>query len=383
MFKYCRKWVNMVLCNIAFKFRVYPTKEQQILINKTFGCCRFIYNYFLAKRRNAWLKNKESINYNQTCAMLTKLKKHEQYKWLKDVDCTSLQNSLKDLDRAYQNFFKKCAKYPRFKLKKVHAQSYRTRNNSNTVCIIGNKIKLPKIGLVRAKIHRNVVGRILNATITRTATDKYFVSLCVEVDKSALMHSNAGGMIGIDVGISSLYTDSNGRKVDNLHAFKRRARRLKLTQQRLARKKKGSKNYEKQRKKVARVHEKIANIRKDYTHKQSAILVHENQIIAIETLHVKNIVKNRKLAKAIYDACWAELFRQLQYKAQFIGSKVIEVDPFYPSSQLCSCCEYRNPNVKKLNIRMWTCPNCGAFHDRDINAAKNILQQALKKIVTQ
>ena len=290
-----------MLCNIAFKFRVYPTKEQQILINKTFGCCRFVYNYFLAKRRDAWLKNKESINYKQTCAMLTKLKKHEQYNWLKDVDCTSLQNSLSDLDRAYKNFFEKRAKYPRFKLKKVHAQSYRTRNNSNSISIIGNKIKLPKIGLVRAKIHRNVVGRILNATITHTATDKYFVSLCVEVDKSALMHPNAGGIIGIDVGLNSLYTDSNGKKVDNLRAFKRRARRLKLTQQRLARKKKGSKNYEKQRKKVAKVHEKIANIRKDYTHKQSAVLVHENQIIAIETLRVKNMVKNRNVS-------WQRLF---------------------------------------------------------------------------
>jgi len=315
--------------------------------------------------------------------MLTKLKKHEEYKWLKEVDCTSLQNSLRDLDQAYKNFFNKRAKYPRFKLKRVHAQSYRTRNNNGdtTICIIGNKIKLPKIGLLRAKIHRNVVRRILNATITHTATDKYFVSLCVEVDKSALMHStNAGGIIGIDVGLSSLYTDSNGRKVNNLRAFKRRDRRLKLTQQRLARKKKGSKNYEKQRKKVARVHEKIANIRKDYTHKQSAALVHENQIIAIETLYVKNMVKNRKLANAIYDSCWAELFRQLQYKVEFTGSKVIEVDPFYPSSQLCSCCEHRNPHVKNLSIRAWTCPNCGVVHDRDINAAKNILRQALKSV---
>ena len=266
----------------------------------------------------------------------------------------------------------------------MHIQSYRTRNNNGdtTICIIGNKIKVPKIGLLRAKIHRNVIGRILNATISRTATDKYFVSLCIEVDKSALMHPNAGGIIGIDVGLSVLYTDSNGRKVNNFRAFKRRARRLKLSQRRLSRKKKGSKNYEKQRKKVAKVHEKIANIRKDYTHKQSAVLVHENQIIAIETLRVKNMVKNRKLAKAIYDSCWAELFRQLQYKAQFTDSKVVVVDPFYPSSQLCSCCEHRNPNVKNLSIRMWTCPNCGAIHDRDINAAKNILRQALKKIVT-
>ena len=372
-----------MLCNIAFKFRVYPTKEQQILINKTFGCCRFVYNHFLATRRDAWINNKESINYKQTSAMLTKLKKDEQYKWLKDIDCTSLQNSLQDLDRAYKNFFEKRAKYPRFKLKRVHAQSYRTRNNSNSVCIIGNKIKLPKIGLVRAKIHRNVVGRILNATISRTASDKYFVSLCIEVDKSTLMHPNAGGIVGIDVGLNSLYTDSNGKKVDNLHTFKRRARKLKLTQQRLSRKKKGSKNYEKQRKKVALVHEKITNTRKDYTNKQSAVLVHENQIIAIETLHVKNMVKNHKLANAIHDACWAELFRQLQYKAEFTGSMVLEVDPFYPSSQLCSCCGHKNPTVKNLGIRMWTCPNCGSVHDRDINAAKNILRQALKKLLAQ
>ena len=374
-----------MLYNIAFKFRVYPTKEQQILINKTFGCCRFVYNYFLTKRRDAWVNNKQSINYEQTSVMLTKLKNNKQYKWLKDVDCTSLQNSLKDLDRAYKNFFEKRAKYPRFKLKRVHAQSYRTRNNNGdtTICIIGDKIKLPKIGLVRAKIHRNVVGRILNATISRTASDKYFVSLCVEVDKSTLMHPNKGGIIGIDVGLSALYTDSNGKKVGNLRAFKRRARRLKLTQQRLSRKKKGSKNYKKQRKKVAKVHEKIANTRKDYIHKQSLILVHENQIIAIETLRVKNMVKNHKLAKAIHDVSWTEFFRQLQYKAEFTGTKVLQVDSFYPSSQICSYCGHKNPDVKNLSIRMWICPNCGAIHDRDINAAKNILQQALKKIVTQ
>ena len=372
-----------MLCNIAFKFRVYPTKEQQILINKTFGCCRFVYNYFLVIRRDVWVKNKQSINYKQTSVMLTKLKKDEQYKWLKDVDSTSLQNSLQDLDRAYKNFFEKRVKYPRFKLKKAHAQSYRTRNNNDSICIIGNKIKLPKVGLVHAKIHRSVIGRILNATISRTESDPYFVSLCVAVDKSTHMHPNAGGIIGIDVGLNSLYTDSNGKKVDNLRAFKRCARRLKLAQQRLARKKKGSKNYEKQRKKVAKVHEKIANIRKDYTHKQSAILVHENQIIAIETLRVKNMVKNHKLAKAIHDASWAELFRQLQYKAEFTGSKILQVDSFYPSSQICSCCEHRNLDVKNLGIRMWICQNCGAVHDRDINAAKNILRTALKKNVTQ
>ena len=315
--------------------------------------------------------------------MLTKLKNDEQYKWLKEVDCTSLQNSLKDLDRAYKNFFEKRAKYPRFKLKKAHAQSYRTRNNSDAVRIIGNKIKLPKIGLIRAKIHRMVVGRILNATVSRTATDKYFVSLCVEVDKSTLMHPNTGGVIGIDVGLNVLYTDSNGKKVENLRAFKRRARKLKLSQRRLSRKKKGSKNYEKQRKKVARAHEKIANTRKDYTHKQSARIVHENQIIAIETLRVKNMVKNRKLAKAIYDVSWGEFFRQLQYKAEFTGAKVLQVDTFYPSSQICSCCKHRNPDIKNLDIRMWTCSNCGTVHDRDINAAKNILQQALKEIMSQ
>jgi len=317
--------------------------------------------------------------------MLTKLKNDEQYKWLKEVDCTSLQNSLEDLDHAYKNFFEKRAKYPRFKLKKVHAQSYRTRNNNGdtAVRIIGNKIRLPKIGLMRAKIHRDVVGRILNATISRTASDKYFVSLCVEVDKSTLIHPNAGGIIGIDVGLNAFYTDSNDKKVENLRAFKRRARKLKFSQRRLSRKKKGSKNYEKHRKKVAKVHEKIVNIRKDYTHKQSAKLVHENQIIAIETLRIKNMVKNRKLAKAIYDSCWAELFRQLHYKAEFTSSKVIEVDSFYPSSQICSYCEHRNADVKNLDLRMWTCPNCGAVHDRDINAAKNILRQALKEIMAQ
>lgn len=362
---------------MGYKYRIYPNKTQEELINRTLGSCRFVFNHFLAVRRDQWQANHQSVTYNQTASMLTGLKRREETCWLKEVDSMALQESLRNLDMAFQNFFAKRAKYPRFKSKHCHSQSYRTRNLSNGIRLVDSKLKLPKIGLVRIKQHREFDGRIFNATISRTASGKYFVSLCVEQDIENLFHSNNGGQIGIDVGLKEFYSDSNGDTVANPRVLRRLSKKLLREQHRLSRKLPRSSNHNKQRVRVARVHEKIANIRKDFLHKVSTQLVRENQTIAVEDLRVKNMMKNHKLAKAISDVSWSEFFRQLEYKAKLYGSEILKVPTFYPSSQTCHVCGYQNAETKDLSVREWICPYCGTRHDRDTNAARNILAKAL------
>ena len=363
---------------IGYKYRIYPNKTQQSLINRTLGCCRFVFNHFLAVRHDQWGANHQSVTYIQTAALLTGLKQREETCWLKDVDSMALQESLRNLDNAYKNFFEKRAKYPRFKSKHCHSQSYRTRNQSNGIRFVGGRLKLPKVGLVKIKQSRGFEGRILNATVSRTASGKYFVSLCVEQDMENLRQGNNGGQVGIDVGLKEFYSDSNGNTVANPRILRKLSKKLAREQRKLSRKMPRSKNRDKQRVRAARVHEKIANIRKDFLHKVSTQLVRENQTIAVEDLKLKNMLKNRKLAKAISDVSWGEFFRQLEYKAGLHGAEVLKVPTFYPSSQTCHVCGYQNPAVKNLSVREWTCPNCGEPHmDRDTNAARNILAKAL------
>ena len=323
----------------------------------------------------AWALRKESIGYATTARMLTALKRDPGHTWLSGADSMALQESLRDLDRAFQNFFAKRGRYPRFKSKHDHHQSYRTRNQSNNIRIEGNRIVLPKLGAVKAKIPRLPNGRILNATVSKTPTGKYFVSLCVE--EELVPKPNAGGAIGIDVGISEFYTDSNGNAVDSPKALRKYERKLRREQRRLSRKQKGSANRAKQRIRVAAIHEKTYNSRMDFLHKESLKLVSENQVIAVEDLNVKGMVRNHRLAKSISDASWSRFFTLLEYKAFEHGSTVLRVPTFYPSSQTCSCCGYKNPLVKDLKVRKWECPSCHAVHSRDHNAAINILNKAL------
>ena len=363
---------------LGYKFRIYPNRTQENLINRTLGCARFVFNHFLAVRRDEWKANRNSLTYVKTSKLLTDLKKREETAWLSKVDSMALQESLRNLDRAYENFFAKRSGYPRFKSKHAHSQSYRTRNQSGGIRIVGNRIKLPKVGLVKIKQSRSFEGRILSATVSRAASGKYFVSLCVEVDKATLFCPNGGKQVGIDVGLKAFCSDSDGNVTPNPRPLKKLQRKLRREQRRLSRKMPKSANRGKARVRVARVHERIANIRKDFLHKMSTQLARENQTVAVEHLNVKGMLKNHKLAKSISDASWSEFFRQLAYKTELHGGELLQVDTFYPSSQTCHACGYQNPLIKDLSVREWDCPKCGTHHGRDVNAAKNILHKALE-----
>ena len=355
------------------KFRAYPNKQQQNLINQTLGCCRLIYNKGLAMRNGAY-SNGEKIDYNQTSAMLTELKKSDDFAFLRGVDSIALQQSLRDLDRGFKNFFEKRARHPQFKSKHNNHQSYRTINQGDNIRIVGNYIKLPKLGYVKIKQSMKV-GRINNITMEHTPTGKYFVVLSVDFEPE--FRPNAGGMIGIDVGIKKFYSDSNGNMVSNPKYLEKSQRKLIREQRRLSRKQEGSNNRNKQRIKVAKIHEKITNQRNDFLQKQSTMLVSENQTICIEDLNVKGMVRNHKLAQHIASCSWSKFFTMLEYKATWYGSEIVRVPTMYPSSQTCSCCGYKNPLVKNLAVRNWECPQCHTKHDRDTNASINILNKGL------
>ena len=361
----------------AYKYRIYPNKAQAILIQKTFGCCRFVYNQTLAYRKNLYETEKKSIGkFDCINYMVHELKL--QHVWLKEVDKFALQQAVFAMDDAYQRFFKLHSGYPKFRSKHDNRRSYTTCITGTNIKVLfeENKIQLPKLNLVRARLSRPFVGQIKQATVSQTPTGKYFVSVLVETEHKPLIPTNK--MVGIDLGVKDLLIASNGEKYDNKRVIKQYENKLSRAQRRLSRKVKGSNNYHKQRIKVARIHEKIHNARIDYLHKITHKLISENQVIVSEDLAVSNMVQNHNLAKAISDCGWYKLTRQLTYKAEWNNRRYIKIGRFVASSQTCHVCGHINPETKDLSVREWTCPQCGARHDRDINAAINILNEGLK-----
>ncbi len=369
----------------AYKFRIYPNAYQEVLIIKTIGCVRFVYNYFLALWNEEYSKNGKGLTYNSCSAMLPQMKKNEATSWLKEVDSIALQSSVKNLSDSFSRFFKKQNRRPQFKSKKNPVQSYTTKNVNKSITIIENIIKLPKLGQVKFAKSRELNGRILNATIRKNPSGKFFVSILCEEEVPEL--PKTGLEIGIDLGITDFAILSNGQKIDNNRFTSKMEKTLKREQRKLSRralnaKKAGkelfeAKNYQKQKQKVARLHEKVINQRTDFLNKLSTEIVKNHDSICIEDLNTKGMLRNHKLAKSISDVSWFSFVSKLQYKAEWYGREIIKVDKWFPSSQLCSECGHKD-SKKSLNIREWSCPVCHSHHDRDINASKNILAEGLR-----
>lgn len=358
----------------TYKFKLEPTKLQAILLNKHCGASRYVYNYFLNQRKEYYQKENKGLTYNQNSATLTELKKVEETGWLKEVNSQSLQFGLKSLDTAFDRFFKKKAEFPKFH-NKFRKNSFRVPQNTR---IINGKLVIPKF-LEGIKLigHRPVEGIVKFSTISKEPTGEYFVSITVE--KNILELPRTDKIVGIDLGIKDLVICSDKTTYKNPKNTYKYQAKLKRFQQHLSRKVKGSNNRNKSRIKVTKIHKKITNSRKDTIHKITTNLVKTNDVIIMETLKAKNMVKNHKLAKAISDACFGEIKRQLEYKCSWYGKFLVKINRWYPSSKTCSNCGWINQNLS-LSDRHWTCTQCAIKHNRDYNASINILKEGLRNI---
>jgi len=355
----------------SYKFRIYPTKEQESLLSKHFGHCRFVFNRFLNERKEKYLNEKTSLNYYDNARTLTELKKDEEFVWLKEVNSQSLQAAIRNLDIAYKNFFNKQNKFPRFK-SKYDRQSFKVPQN---VIIEDNRLVIPKFKEgIKLNLHRKMEGEPSFATISKSTTGKYYVSITCEVEHKPFDKTNKS--VGIDTGIKELAILSDGSSYENIKSLKTKLKKLKYEQRQLSKKQKGSQSRNKQKRKLALVHEQITNIRKDYLHKVSTEIVKNHDIVSVEDLAVKNIMKNHCLAQAMSDVSLGAFYTMLEYKANWNDRQFVKIDRFFPSSKTCSNCGWIKQDLT-LSIREWTCESCGEVHDRDVNAAKNILKQGI------
>ena len=358
----------------AYRFRCYPTPEQEVILARTFGCARFAYNHMLRLRTDAWFQRQERIGYHETSAALTALKKQPELVWLNEVSSVPVQQALRHLQTAFANFFAKRTKYPSFKRKDGPQSAEYT---TSAFKWDGKTLKLAKMDAPLAiRFSRTIprAAKVTTVTVSKDAAGRYFVSMLCDDTVSA--KPDAAGKVGIDLGLTHFAILSTGEKIAAPNTFRRHEAKLAKLQRRLAKKQKGSARRVKAKRKVARLHAKVADARRDFLHKLSTRLINENQVIAIESLAVSNMQKNRCLAKSISDASWSEFVRQLEYKAQWYGRTLIGIDRWYPSSKRCSDCGHTVSKLP-LSVREWVCPECGTIHDRDINAARNVLAAGL------
>ncbi len=361
----------------AYKYRLYPTKEQKESFFHHFGACRFVYNWALENKVKSYEQNGKSVSRFTLNKMITELK--EEHTWLKNVNSQSLQGATLNLETAFTKFFREKKGFPNFKSKKNPVQSFSVPQFYE-VDFDNNKVKLPKIGWIKTKLHRKFKGIEKTATLSRTPTGKYYISILVDDEQETPVKSlfNEKVTVGIDIGIKDFAVLSNGEKIDNPKYLKTSMQRLNVLQRRMSRKQKGSKNRAKAKNAVSKLHEKISNQRNDFQHKLSSKLIGENQALALETLNVSGMLNNHCLALHIADASWSSFVTKLEYKAEWFGKTILRIGQFEPSTKICNVCGYYNKNLT-LADREWQCPDCKTNHDRDINAAINIKKFALNK----